>query len=214
MLFSNANEWMRMARSFTGMYESAWEQLMQNNLRMADQWSSLVVDYNKANQDCGRSSSVCPPEPKCPPHCLAEIHREASPGEIIVVPFSIKNTCGKSRTYQIGIRPLVDEQGKPTPAQPSLDTSQISLEPGQAITVKMTLNLQEGFNRGETYSANIVIREDKVNQNVCFTLKMVSLNSTIEVRPLDEKHYLMRWSSWQDHFYCEQQPGRRAGDQG
>lgn len=203
ILLSSADEWMKMARSFSGAYESAWDQMLKNNLNLAKQVTSFVLDLNKSSQNCGDSSTVCPPEPSCPPKCLAKIHREASPGEIIVVPFRIKNACGRARIYQVNVRPLVDEQGKEAPSQPTLDRNEVHLEPDQSITLRMTLNLQQGFTKGESYTTNIVIREEKINQNVCFSLTMATTEKSIEVCPLDENQYLMRWSSWQDHFYCE-----------
>jgi hypothetical protein len=197
--------------SFYGAYTDFLTQMVQNNLKMAgDAYSKMASPtYGAANQ-----SDCCPPKKACPPRCLAEIVREACEGEVIVVPFSIKNKCGGTKTYRIGMRQLVDQHGNAAPMQPSLNRDTVILEPGQSIAVLMTVNLMQGFEAGNTYSADIVIREAEVNQNVCFKLNVRACGNGPEVCPLDEKEYLLHWQSWQDHFYCEQKPAQRPGTVG
>ncbi|MBX2928305.1 MAG: hypothetical protein KF852_10760 [Saprospiraceae bacterium] len=212
ILRTGADQWMNAARSWADMYKNAWEQALQSGLRTANEWGNMAQTAAHTAVDCCRPLGVCPPEPDCPPRCLAEIKRSACPGEVIVVPFNVKNSCGSARRYLIGMRTLVNGQGQPAPIQPWLDRTEINLEPGQTATVTLTVNLSEGFQPGDCYNADIVIRENKVNQNVCFQLCVTACEPAVEVRPLDEKRYLMRWQSWQDHFYCEQTPdtGRRT----
>lgn len=214
MLSSGADKWMQAARSWAEMYKNAWEKVMHSGMNLAEQWNAAAAAGVAHHEDnCCRPTGVCPPDPYCPPRCLAEIKRTACPGEVIVVPFSLKNTCGNTRTYRLGIRPMVNRQGQPAPVQPWLDRAELHLEPGQIATLTLTVNLTDGFQPGDCYQADIVIRENKVNQNVCFELCVEACKPAVEVHPLDEKRYLMRWQHWQDHYYCEQAPdtGRRAG---
>ncbi len=206
ILFPGADRWVQAARSLANMYKDAWEKAMESGMSLADQWNAAAKGVAHTDDNCCRPAGVCPPEPDCPPRCLAEIKRSACPGEVLVVPFNVKNTCGNARTYRLGIRPMVNRQGQPAPSQPWLDRAELHLEPGQIATVTMTVNLMQGFQAGDCYQAEIVIREDKVNQNVCFDLCVDACKPAVEVRPLDEKRYLMRWQNWQDHFYCEQMP--------
>lgn len=205
---SGAEEWMNVARNWADVYQNAWSRVLQSGAQAVNQWNPAEAGKSSSDSDCCRPGGVCPPQPDCPPRCLAEIKRSACPGEVMVVPFNVKNTCGNARTYRIGIRPMVNTQGEPAPVQPWLDRQELHLEPGQTATVSLTLSLIEGFRAGDCYEAEIVIRENKVNQNVCFQLCVTACQPAVEVRPLDEKRYFMRWQSWQDHFYCEQAPDR------
>ncbi len=183
--------------------------MVQENLKMAGEAYAKMPGYSscgptKAKDDC------CPPRKECPPRCLAEVVREACQGEVIVVPFTIKNKCGAAKDYRVGIRPLVDQNGNQAPVQPSLNVDVVHLEPGQRITVQMTVNLTQGFEVGNVYSADIVVREQDVNQNICFKLRVKPCTDGVEVCPLEEREYFTHWQSWQDHFYCEQKPNRTS----
>ena len=68
----------------------------------------------KDNCDC------CPPKEECPPHCLVTITRNASAGERIIVPFIVKNKCGGTRQYRIGVRELKNIDGRSPPTNYSL----------------------------------------------------------------------------------------------
>src|SRR5690606_26691570 len=120
---------------------------------------------------------------------------------------AIKNTCGAAKRYRIGLRPMTDRNGNPAPAQPVLNKQEVDLQPGQTENVLMTVNLMQGFNPGDCFEAEIVIREKEINQNICFSLKVVSFCDVPVAKPLNEKHYLTHWQSWKSHFYCEQKPG-------
>lgn len=199
--------------SFYGAYTDFLTKMMQDNFKIAsDIYAKMpqmtMPAFGKKQDGC------CPPEKTCPPRCLAEIMREACVGEVIVVPFRIKNKCGPARDYKVGLRPLVDQNGTAAPVQPTLNTDSVHLEPGQAITVLMTVNLMQGYEAGSDYATDIVIREESVNQNVCFKLHVKSCNDGVQVCPLDEKEYFLHWQGWQDHFYCEQKPSATTNNPG
>lgn len=202
LVTSGADQWLKAAQNFAG----AFDQAMRDNLKTMENLGTFGKTGSYEKTDCCEPSGVCPPDPTCPPHCLAEIKKTACPGERIIVPFNVKNDCGHRRIYRIGVRPLVNGQGQTAPMQPWLDRTELQLEPGQSGTVRMTVDLQEGFQVGECYSAEIVIRESKFNQNICFRLCVENCHPDVEVRPLDERKYFMRWQPWQDHFYCEIKP--------
>ena len=66
----------------------------------------------------------------------------------------------------------------------------------------MTIDLEQ-FNAGTTYTAEIVLREKEINQNICFTLMVSNPANVVTAIPKDENSYRMRWQSWKDHYYCE-----------
>lgn len=198
------------ARQMADLYGDAWRRVMENNLRMAREWSQL---WQVRDQHTGwprNWNDCCPPEPACPPHCLAEIERTACPGEVIVVSFRIKNPCGNPRTYQLALRPLLDREGEEAPVQPTLNRESVTLEAGQAVSVQLRLDLQQGFQTGQCYKADIVIREREVNQNICFTLCVVACHDEVTVCPHDEREYFLHWQPWQSHYYCDSRPSARA----
>lgn len=206
-ILKNASLLFEKVPSIFGAYTDFMSRMVQENLKMASEAYAKLPNYStyspsKAQNDC------CPPRKECPPRCLAELRREACPGEVIVVPFTIKNKCNATKNYRVGIRPLVDQNGNQAPSQPSLNVDAVHLEPGQSITVLMTVNLMQGFVAGNDYSTDIVVREQEVNQNICFKLRVKPCTDGVEVFPLDEREYFMHWQSWQDHFYCEQKPNR------
>jgi hypothetical protein len=174
-----------------------------------------LADINKVllNTGIGTISSLiskkddhgcCPPEDTCPPHCLREISRCAFAGERIIVPFRIKNICSEAKQYRIGMRDLKNDDGTVAPAIPVLDKNDINLEPGESVTLFMSLDLAN-FQPGSTYRAEIVVRERDINQNICFCLKIDGHSQIPLVEPLPEKKYLLHWQSWRSHFYCEPQ---------
>lgn len=152
-------------------------------------------------------SKCCAPEQSCPPHCIAIISRQAMAGESILVPFTMTNSCNSQRTYRLGVRELKDLDGNMAPAQPHLNKSEITLEPGRSERVVMKLDLAQ-FSNGNSYEAEIVIREKEINQNICFTLNVTDHSQT-DVSPYDEKKYKLKWQDWQSHFYCE--PKQKRG---
>ncbi len=152
-----------------------------------------------SNCQCG----CCPPECDCPPRCLLQLHRSAYPGETVVVPFSVRNTTGMARTYKVGVRDLLDQQGNPAPGQVFVNQNSIALQPGQAITLLAQVNLGQ-FQTG-IYETDIVLREKDVNQNICFRLEVVPFPDAPEARPWDENKLLTHFQSWQSHYYCTPQ---------
>lgn len=156
-------------------------------------------------KDC----NCCPPENVCPPHCMASISKCAMAGERILVPFKIKNTCSISKTYRIGVRELKSDDGQMAPAQPLLDKQSVTLDPGRSEKVLMTIDLEK-FNNGSVYTTEIVVRENEINQNICFILSLDGDCNTVVAEPQDEKKYRLRWQNWQSHYYCEPQKDRVA----
>ncbi len=150
-----------------------------------------------------KDSDCCPPKEECPPHCLLQITRNALAGERIIVPFMIKNTCGATKNYRVGIRELKNIDGNVAPSQPNLNKNNVTLNANQSEQVLMEIDLA-GF-QNNTYNAEIVIREKNINQNICFTLVVGNANPPV-AEPIDEKKYLLHWQSWKSHFYCETRP--------
>ncbi len=149
-----------------------------------------------------KSSTCCPPETECPPHCIAYITRHAMAGERIVVPFLVRNRCSSEKTYRIGIRELKDEDGNMAPSQPSLNKQSVTLAPGSGERVDMDVDLKS-FKAGSIYSTEIVLREKDINQNICFKLVVKGSSEIEEVSPYDEKKYKLKWLDWRSHYYCE-----------
>lgn len=190
------------------------------NLKMMTENSTKAVDViNNLMSDVGLSkfkipnilggnskSDCCVPKNECPPHCILQIERHAYQGETIVVPFNIKNTCSKQKTYKVGVRELKNVNGTLAPSKPQLNKTIITLENGETEQVLMKINLEK-FETGANYKVEIVIREKEINQNICFSLIIDGTNNAPTAKPLDEKQYLMKWHSWKDHFYCETRLG-------
>ena len=103
------------------------------------------------------SCDCCPPKEECPPHCLVQITRNASAGERIIVPFIVKNKCGGTKHYRIGVRELKNIDGNKAPSQPVLNKNNVTLEAGESELVSMGIDLNN-FPIG-TYNAEIVLRE-------------------------------------------------------
>jgi hypothetical protein len=152
--------------------------------------------------------NCCPPEPNCPPQCIASISRTAAQDEKILVPVLVKNTCKQTKTYRVGVRELKDQDGKLAPFQPKLNKHTLTIDPGRSERVIMLVDLDK-FNNGSTYTTEIVIREKDINQNICFTLMVDNDYNLVTAAPQDEKQYQMRWQSWQSHYYCE--PKKSSG---
>ncbi|MBC7874806.1 MAG: hypothetical protein H7Y01_12465, partial [Ferruginibacter sp.] len=126
-----------------------------------------------------------------------------------IVPFMVKNTCSHAKTYRIGVRELIDADGRPAPSQPILNKQTITLQPGRSERVLMQIDLDK-FENGSSHSTEIVIRENEINQNICFTLKVNNdCQQVVTAEPQDEKKYKLRWQSWQSHYYCEPKKDRK-----
>ncbi len=156
------------------------------------------------NEDC----DCCPPKNECPPHCIASISRSAMPGERIMVPFIVKNTCSHTKTFRVGVRELKDQDGNLAPTQPKLNKQAVTLDAGRSERVLMAIDLDK-FHTGSIYTTEIVLREKEINQNICFTLT-VDDGDAVVVAPKDEQKYKLRWQSWQSHYYCEPPKARIA----
>jgi hypothetical protein len=205
---NNTSDFADSIQQFSKFSMDLFSASFENNMKMANEMGNLLgnMGIKLPTFSPAKHSDCCPPEPYCPPHCLIEINREAYVGEMIVVPFAVKNTCGAAKIYRIGLRPLVNQDGTPAPIQPVLNKNQVELQPGQSVNILMTINLMQGVSAGDCFQTDIVIREKEINQNICFKLKVVPFCEVPIAKPLDEKEYLNHWQSWQSHFYCEQKP--------
>jgi hypothetical protein len=154
-----------------------------------------IPKLSTGNCDC------CPPEESCPPHCIASITKRAMEGERIIIPFTVKNDCGQTKTYRIGVRELNDENGTPAPDQPVLNKVSVTLDSGRSEQVLVTIDLTN-FKTGSTYTTELVLREKDINQNICFTLIVEDPKATVVI-PQSEQKYRLKWQSWKDHYYCE-----------
>ena len=193
-------------QQLTNLSLSAIKPLMEtamNNVSAANktllQNTSTVLKFPVLNNDC----DCCPPKQECPPHCIASITKTAAVGERIIIPFLIKNNCSTTKTYRVALRELINQaDNQPAPSQPFLNKPGVTLAPGKSEQVLMTIDLAN-FNTGSTYTAEIVVREKEINQNICFTLMVANPSNTVTAIPKDEKSYRLRWQSWKDHYYCE-----------
>ena len=185
------------------LFSEAMESNMQMSRSWMDTWSqSTTPAKNKHSVPC------CPPDIECPPHCLTIIHRYVMRGECIVVPVAVKIKCNHPKTYKVGVRPLLDPEGNPTPVQPSLDKTTISVQPGHSVIVRLMLDLKEGFKTGTCYQTEVVIREKQVNQNICVRICVDDYRDVPEVTLREEAEYFNHFQSWEGHFYCENKPRR------
>ncbi|MCG2613410.1 hypothetical protein LZZ85_03925 [Terrimonas sp. NA20] len=187
--------------------------VMDGMLNNMSSISQSVKNINPASIKLPKLTSdncnCCPPEPKCPPHCIAQITRIAAQDERILIPFMVKNSCSKIKTYRVGVRELKDQDGNMAPFQPQLSKQTVTVEPGRSERVVMMIELGQ-FANGATYTTEIVLREKEINQNICFTLKIDNDHHLVTAQPQDEKQYQLRWQSWQSHFYCEPKKDVRA----
>lgn len=176
--------------------------------QVADAAASVPASASRTTGSV-REVPCCPPTETCPPYCLIEITRRAHPGEMILVPFRVRNASGQPKTYHFGVRPMVDEHQNPAPSQPTLDKLSATINPHQAVLVEMKLDLRAGgYQAGQQYEATIVVREKEINQNICFRLLLDPFTGVPEATPLDEQELKTHFVSWHYHFYCDEQPAR------
>ncbi len=186
----------------------ATTRMLQDNVNTGMQWFNELQNVFGTSvgplkkDDC----DACPPDCDCPPQCLINITRNANPGEVIVVPFKIKNSLKTAKTYRVGIRPFYDSDGNILPNQPTLNKTTINVQPGQSILIEMKIDLTNGYDAGSSYSTEIVVREKDVNQNICFTLNIISNSFIPEATPLDEQKYFTHFQDWKSHYYCDTRP--------
>ena len=184
--------------------------MFQNNFETGMQWindmqnvlGSMGLNLGQKKDDC---CDACPPHCECPPHCLISITRNATVGEIIIVPFKVKNTLQTAKVYKVGVRPIYDNDGNAFPLQPVLNKTDLNLQPGQSILVEMRVIVGNGYTPG-TYSTEIVIREKDVNQNICFTLNVTANTNIPEAHPRKEEDYFNHFQDWKSHYYCDRKP--------
>ncbi|MEO8765861.1 MAG: hypothetical protein ABI416_16285 [Ginsengibacter sp.] len=186
----------------------ATSRMLQGNLNNNLQWFTELQDVLNIGtaivkkDDC----NSCPPMCDCPPQCLISVTRDANVGEVILVPFKVKNVLQVAKTYLVGVRPFYDNDGNLLPNQPTLNKTSVTLQPGQSILVQMKIDLTNGYATGSSYSTEIVIREKDVNQNICFTLNITANNFIPEAHPLNERDYFDHFQDWKSHYYCDKRP--------
>jgi hypothetical protein len=185
------------------------EQAYDAGQKMAEQIEGVYRAYG-AMAGMGQAAArvlnyagCCPPEDVCPPRCLLTLCRDAYPGEVIVVPFVIHNASSFAKTYQVGVHPLLDEEGNAAPASATLDQTSVTVAPFQSRLVQMRINLN-GFKAGSVYHTDVVIRERDHNQDICFTLNVKSFADAPVATPLDERKMNRHFVGWQAHFYCDE----------
>ncbi len=189
-----------MAKFSMGVYQNLIENFLENSAFLTPVAVKAGKGALKPLKAIFNSGDCCPPEQACPPHCIASIQRQAMQGEKILVPFMVTNKCAQAKTYRVGVRELVDQDNKMAPQQPNLNKKSVVLKPNSGERVIMSIDLAN-FSPG-TYSTDIVLRENDINQNICFTLT-VSDYEVVTAIPEEEKRYRLRWQSWKDHYYCE-----------
>jgi hypothetical protein len=144
---------------------------------------------------------ICPPQDNCPPRCLLTITRHGNIGETIMVPFKVRNLSNYVKTYRLGVRWLTDEHGQNV-IQPTLDKLEIEVQPGMAVMAEMMVNISENLERGAVYETEIVIRERRHNQNICFKLYVNPVSEVPEAAPYDEREIDTHFHRWYYHYYC------------
>lgn len=187
-----------------------FSEAMETNNQLARSWWMGSEDPT-AKQD--RSVPCCPPEWDCPPHCLATISRTVHTGEVVMIPFYLKNPCSQPKTYRIGLRPLLDPEGKTYENVLQLDKTSVTMQPGQAAVVRVRADLTRGLQTGKCYTAEIVVREKEVNQNICLQLCVDDYQDLPVVHLREEADYLYHFQSWDRHFYCTPGSGRSRAQQ-
>lgn len=189
--------------SIQELISSSVNQLTTNSIRLFQPlMDTMLSNMTILNPLIKKNDQCCIPEQKCPPHCIASISRTAAEGERIRIPFVIKNNCTNTKTYQIGIREMKDQEGNTAPAQPTLNKNSITLDPGRSETILVMTDLEK-FKTGSAYFTEIVLREKEINQNICLTISISNDPNPVVATPLEENKYQQRWQSWQSHFYCE-----------
>ena len=195
---------------------------MLNTMRRINEFSmdvlnKMISDGLKAwtNQPCQCNPSpapnhgisndariICPPQDNCPPRCLLTIVRNGNRGDVITVPFRIRNKTHSVKTYLLGVREILDQDGTPI-AQPSLDKLELTVQPEMSAMAEMKVVLNNKFLPGSLYETDIVIRERKHNQNICFKLYVNAEKDVPEAVPYDERDIDTHFHRWYHHYYCE-----------
>ncbi|MBC7875338.1 MAG: hypothetical protein H7Y01_15160, partial [Ferruginibacter sp.] len=141
-----------LANSSLAAYKPLMEGMLNNVTTMNKSVLSGDLSAIKLPKLFKETCNCCPPDCcECPPHCIASISRCAAQGERIIVPFMVKNTCSHAKTYRIGVRDLVDADGKLAPSQPILNKQTITLQPGRSERVMMGIDLEK-FENGSSWS--------------------------------------------------------------
>src|SRR5687767_747829 len=100
-----------------GTFKTSVENASKNITEMSKVMSNIGLPTFNLPLLKNDKHDCCPPKEECPPHCLLQISRTASAGERIIVPFMVKNKCGATKRYRIGIRDLKNADGSKAPSQ-------------------------------------------------------------------------------------------------
>jgi hypothetical protein len=71
-----------------------------------------------------------------------------------------------------------------------------------AVMAEMMVYIGENLERGAVYETEIVIREDRHNQNICFKLYVNPVSEVPEAAPYDEREIDTHFHRWYYHYYC------------
>ncbi len=195
-----ADNLQKVANMSVDFYRNLFNTLLENNSSFSNTLTQVSRNALDPMKSMFNSGDCCPPKQTCPPHCIATIERQAMAGETIIVPVRIRNSCNAAKTYRIGVRELLDMDNKAAPDQPVINKATVTLQPNGNERVLMKLDLAN-FQNG-TYTAEIVVREKEINQNICFTL-IVRDHQPLVAEPREENQYKLKWQSWKSHYYCE-----------
>jgi hypothetical protein len=160
---------------------------------------SSSENYHGISNDAG---IICPPQDKCLPRCILTIVRHGNRGDVIRVPFRISNKTHSVKTWHLGVREIVDQDGTPI-CHPSLDKLELTVQPEMSAVAEMKVVINDRFTPGSLYETDIVIREKRHNQNICFRLFVDAEKDIPEASPYDEKDIDTHFHRWYHHYYCE-----------
>jgi hypothetical protein len=86
-----------------------------------------------------------------------------------------------------------------------LSDTTIVVQPGKTVMVDFLIYVPPAFPAGSRYETDIVLLENRNNQNICFTLIIEGKCCAPVASPLDEKYLNMKFHRWHHHFYCTPQ---------
>ncbi len=142
------------------------------------------------------------PETECPPHCVCEIEWHACPQEKLQATIQVTNISKVARVFHFTATPV---QGPGNPATPiQLTPASANLAPKQSVTVSAVLPMNNQFQPGQTYTAEVLINGA---YEQCVRV-------TIHVDPEERPHCTVeqgeiptriRAHRWYDHFQCSEQ---------
>lgn len=168
------------------------------------------TETNHTKKRTDITNYICPPPDVCPPRCMISIERLVRPGEVRMIYFAIKNDGNVPKIYSVGVRPFLNLRGEEVSINASLNTTQISVQPGKSVAMEMRVAIPENMPAG-TLQTDIVVIEKKHNQNICLTLIVENYDCAPVATPLDEQEIDTHFHRWYHHFYCTPGTNRISG---